>query len=98
VGLGWQTVGLNTVHDATFRIKGKKTMKRFIRLSEDVMGPRPATMHESSLFGTKSFISNRGSGYFHGSEGSAFCLFSLRNSRCFAALSMTDPFFSILLD
>ena len=43
--------------------------------SEDVMGPRPATMHENSLFGTKSFISNRGSGYFHGSEGSAFSLF-----------------------
>ena len=32
--------------------------------SEDVMGLRPATMHENSLFGTKAFISNSPSGYF----------------------------------
>jgi hypothetical protein len=29
-------------------------------------------MHENSLFGAKFFISNSGSGYFHGSEASAF--------------------------
>jgi hypothetical protein len=36
------------------------------------MGLRPATMHVNSLFDTKSFISNSDSGYFHGSEESAF--------------------------
>jgi hypothetical protein len=51
-------------------------------------------MHENSLFGAKSFISNSASGYFHGSEGYAFCLFSARRNRCFAALSMTHAFFS----
>jgi hypothetical protein len=32
------------------------------------MGLRPATMRENSLFDTKSFISNHGFGYFHGSR------------------------------
>ncbi len=34
------------------------------------MGPWPATMHENRLVERKSFVSNVGVAYFHGSEGS----------------------------